>query len=73
MYKTTVKSVAHAARRHSHPIPNKKTGQRRTQQIVASTWLGNHRERPSARTNSLHKLLMARYQVHQLQLQIKLQ
>ena len=38
--------------------------------MVASTWLGNHQGRPSAPTNSLHKLHMARYQVHQLQLQL---
>ena len=38
--------------------------------MVASTWLGDHQERPSAPTNSLHKLHMARYQVHQLQLQL---
>ena len=38
-----------------------------TQQMVASTWLGDHQGRPSAPTNSLHKLHMARYQVHQLQ------
>ena len=40
------------------------------QQMVASTWLGDHRVRPSAPTNSLHKLRMTRYQVHQLQLQL---
>ena len=34
-----------------------------TQQMVASTWLGDHQGRPSAHTNSLHKLHMARYQV----------
>ena len=31
--------------------------------MVASTWLGDHQGRPSAPTNSLHKLHMARYQV----------
>ena len=30
---------------------------------MASTWLDDHQERPSAPTNSLHKLHMARYQV----------
>ena len=39
-----------------------------TQQMVAGTWLGDQQERPSAPTNSLHKLHMARYQVHKLQL-----
>ena len=34
--------------------------------MVASTWLGDHQERPSAPTNNLHNI-MARYQVHQLQ------
>ena len=34
-----------------------------TQQLVASTWLGDHQGRLSAPTNSLHKLHMARYQV----------
>ena len=33
-----------------------------TQQLVASTWLGDHQGRPSAPTNSL-QLHMARYQV----------
>ena len=37
-----------------------------TQQMVASTWLGDHQGRPSAPTDRLHKLRMARYQVHQL-------
>ena len=41
-----------------------------TQQMVASTWPGDHQERPSAPTNNLHKLHMARYRVHQLQLQL---
>ena len=31
-----------------------------TQQMVASNWLGDHQGRPSAPTNSLHKLHMAR-------------
>ena len=31
--------------------------------MVASTWLGDHQERPSTPTNSLHKLHMVRYQV----------
>ena len=39
-----------------------------TQRVVASTWLGDHHGRPTAPTNSLHKLHMARYQVHQLQI-----
>ena len=30
---------------------------------MASTWLSDHQERPSAPTNSLHKLHMARCQV----------
>ena len=34
-----------------------------THQVVASTWLGDHQGRPSAPTNSLYKLHMARYQV----------
>ena len=34
-----------------------------TQQMMASTWLGDHLESQSAPTNSLHKLYMARYQV----------
>ena len=34
-----------------------------TKQIMASAWLGDHQGRPSAPTNSLHKLHMARYQV----------
>ena len=38
--------------------------------LVASTWLGDHQARPSAPTNSLHKLHMARYQVHQLTITI---
>ena len=40
--------------------------------MVASTWLGDHQGRPSAPTNILHKLYMARYQVHQLQLQLNI-
>ena len=32
-------------------------------QIVASTWVGDHQGRPSAHTNSLYKLYLARYQV----------
>ena len=31
--------------------------------MVASTWLGDRQGRPSAPTNSLQKLHMARYQV----------
>ena len=31
--------------------------------MVASTWLGDHQGRPSAPTNSLQKLHMARYKV----------
>ena len=43
-----------------------------TQQLAVGTWLGDHQGRPSAPTNSLHKLQMARYQVHQFNfLQIK--
>ena len=34
-----------------------------TQQMVASTWLGDPQGKPSASTNSLHKLHMSRYQV----------
>ena len=34
-----------------------------TQQMVASTWLGDHLRKPSAPRNSLHKLQMARYQL----------
>ena len=30
-----------------------------------STWMGDHQGRPSAPTNSLHKLHLERYQVHQ--------
>ena len=42
-----------------------------TKQMVASTWLGDHQGRPSAPTNSLHRLHTARYQVHRLQLQLQ--
>ena len=31
--------------------------------MLASTWLGDHQGRPSAPTNSLHKLHMVHYQV----------
>ena len=41
-----------------------------TQQMVASTWLGDHQGRPFTPTNSLHKLHMARYRVHQLPITI---
>ena len=42
-----------------------------TTQMVASTWLDYHHGRPSALTNSLHKLHMVRYQVIILQLLTK--
>ena len=34
-----------------------------TQHMAACAWLGDHQGGPSAPTNSLHKLHMARYQV----------
>ena len=39
------------------------TSKLQTQQMVPNTWLGDHQGRPSERTNSLHKLHMAHYQV----------
>ena len=33
------------------------------QQMMASTWLGDHQGRPFVPTNSLHELHMGRYQV----------
>ena len=48
----------------THTLPNCTC----TQQMVAITWLDDHQGRPSVPTNSLHKLHIARYQVHQLQL-----